>query len=294
MMVVVVVECQQLVVEDSNLLFYSFGVMSLILYAGGAIAVAAAAYYIRQRLNNNNEKGSAGSGLPKEPLTHSASVALQRLNQLRKTAFDHNDPHHTTLLRTLWSKLMPKQQPLTTLKSNQWSDVGFQGDDPATDFRGMGMLALELLVHMTKHHQEDLVQRILQRPDDDLYFYFFAVGGINIGSLVYQFLAEEPFVANQLWLEEEEHQKKQQPPYSVLLYYELVVHEWLQFDDFFIRKINEYMDKGGERALCIMQFENIRRQFIQDQRKRWKRMIGNHQVDELIFQLYHQVDELVS
>ena len=26
--------------------------------------------------------------------------------------------------------------------SKQWQDIGFQGDDPKTDFRGMGMLGL--------------------------------------------------------------------------------------------------------------------------------------------------------
>jgi hypothetical protein len=30
--------------------------------------------------------------------------------------------------------------------SKQWTDVGFQGDDPKTDFRGMGMLGLNQLL----------------------------------------------------------------------------------------------------------------------------------------------------
>lgn len=45
----------------------------------------------------------------------------------------------------LWNLLMPTK----TLKariSKQWADIGFQGDDPKTDFRGMGILGLINLV----------------------------------------------------------------------------------------------------------------------------------------------------
>ena len=31
--------------------------------------------------------------------------------------------------------------------SKQWQDVGFQGNNPATDFRGMGLLGLRCLVY---------------------------------------------------------------------------------------------------------------------------------------------------
>ncbi len=30
--------------------------------------------------------------------------------------------------------------------TKQWQDIGFQGDDPGTDFRGMGMLGLHNLM----------------------------------------------------------------------------------------------------------------------------------------------------
>lgn len=31
--------------------------------------------------------------------------------------------------------------------SKQWQDLGFQGNNPATDFRGMGMLGLQCLLY---------------------------------------------------------------------------------------------------------------------------------------------------
>jgi len=35
---------------------------------------------------------------------------------------------------------------LTSRVSDQWTDLGFQGHDPATDFRGMGLLGLQQLM----------------------------------------------------------------------------------------------------------------------------------------------------
>ena len=39
--------------------------------------------------------------------------------------------------------MMP-DTPLKERISKQWGDIGFQGKDPKTDFRGMGMLLLTL------------------------------------------------------------------------------------------------------------------------------------------------------
>ena len=35
------------------------------------------------------------------------------------------------------------------------SQIGFQGEDPATDFRGMGMSSLDDLVYFAKYHPEE-------------------------------------------------------------------------------------------------------------------------------------------
>lgn len=39
----------------------------------------------------------------------------------------------------LWN-LMMRDTPLEERITKQWGDLGFQGKDPQTDFRGMGML----------------------------------------------------------------------------------------------------------------------------------------------------------
>ena len=45
----------------------------------------------------------------------------------------------------LWNLLMPHEK-LKARITKQWCDIGFQGDDPKTDFRGMGMLGLANLL----------------------------------------------------------------------------------------------------------------------------------------------------
>ncbi len=43
------------------------------------------------------------------------------------------------LCAQLWTALMPGEQ-LEARVTKQWGDIGFQGKDPATDFRGMGTM----------------------------------------------------------------------------------------------------------------------------------------------------------
>lgn len=46
-----------------------------------------------------------------------------------------------SLFPQLWGLLMPNIK-LESRITKQWGDIGFQGDDPKTDFRGMGLLGL--------------------------------------------------------------------------------------------------------------------------------------------------------
>ena len=56
-------------------------------------------------------------------------------------AFDNTDNFHTTVLDTIYRLLM-KSQVSCPRYGSHWEDIGFQGNDPATDLRGAGMLGL--------------------------------------------------------------------------------------------------------------------------------------------------------
>lgn len=70
---------------------------------------------------------------------------LARLDDVRSIDFDHSNESHQLLLSSLWKQLMP-ELPLKGMIGKHWTEIGFQGADPATDFRGMGLLSLENLV----------------------------------------------------------------------------------------------------------------------------------------------------
>lgn len=63
------------------------------------------------------------------------------VEKLRREPYDSDNPQHEEMLLQLW-KLLKPNTPLESRISKQWCEIGFQGDDPKTDFRGMGLLGL--------------------------------------------------------------------------------------------------------------------------------------------------------
>ncbi|MEW5311722.1 MAG: hypothetical protein WDW38_003410 [Sanguina aurantia] len=117
---------------------------------------------------------------------HPAGVSLiqaERLEALRDKIAVRYDPDslsHQSQLRLLWAAAFPGI-PCTSLKSEQWKEMGWQGTDPGTDFRGAGIHGLECLLYLSSNHQH-LFQRLLlknvgQRVEWE---YPFAVAGLNL------------------------------------------------------------------------------------------------------------------
>lgn len=57
------------------------------------------------------------------------------VEDVRRIPYDGDDMDHENKLLKLWRLLMP-HEPLENRISKQWQDIGFQGDNPSTDFRG--------------------------------------------------------------------------------------------------------------------------------------------------------------
>lgn len=102
---------------------------------------------------------------------HTTTVALQEAQALSKTAFDN--AKHEPLLVDLWNLLNPvaaigsahavtagsaapaggaASHPTFERFGAHWGQLGFQGRDPATDFRGMGLLGLQALLYAARAH----------------------------------------------------------------------------------------------------------------------------------------------
>jgi hypothetical protein len=52
---------------------------------------------------------------------------------------------NSSMLVDIWNGLVSDEPIESVVPSKAWTNLGFQGNDPATDFRGMGMLGLTCL-----------------------------------------------------------------------------------------------------------------------------------------------------
>ncbi|KAK4381977.1 ELMO domain-containing protein A [Sesamum angolense] len=91
-------------------------------------------------------------------------------------------------LRQLWRLSYPDRK-LPSLKSEVWKEMGWQGSDPSTDFRGGGFISLENLIFFAKTYPEAF-QNLLHKRDGKRseWEYPFAVAGINVSFMLVQML----------------------------------------------------------------------------------------------------------
>ena len=112
-----------------------------------------------------------------------ANLAAAAVHRARQEAFDSLDTRHELLLEQLWAALKPNVRRAGGRITKEWGEIGFQGTDPATDFRGMGVLGLRQLAFFADRHGV-AARRALQDSALGGAYYPFAAVGINITSLL--------------------------------------------------------------------------------------------------------------
>ncbi|KAJ1343989.1 hypothetical protein BSLG_001469 [Batrachochytrium salamandrivorans] len=103
---------------------------------------------------------------------------MHHLNERAATKYNTVVPYNEIKLMEIWNILMPHKR-LSNRYSLDWQDIGFQGQDPATDFRGMGLLSLDDL-HFLCKKRPSLAARILSSSRQDASWFPFAVTSIHI------------------------------------------------------------------------------------------------------------------
>eukprot|EP01117_Protostelium_nocturnum_P019290 TRINITY_DN8328_c0_g1_i1.p1 TRINITY_DN8328_c0_g1~~TRINITY_DN8328_c0_g1_i1.p1 ORF type:complete len:332 (-),score=87.00 TRINITY_DN8328_c0_g1_i1:46-1041(-) len=112
-----------------------------------------------------------------------------QLNSTKNTAYNSQDEEHERKLEQLWTLLRPNVQREGRI-SRMWGDIGFQGKDPATDFRAMGVLGLDQLLYFALHHPETAANT-LRDSSSPKNSYPFAITGINITAFLLKLLEEK-------------------------------------------------------------------------------------------------------
>lgn len=121
-------------------------------------------------------------------LTPSQEECLRRLQNRIDVTYDSTKIEHQDALRALWCAAYPEAE-LRGLISEQWKEMGWQGKDPSTDFRGGGFISLENLLFFARTYPksfQDLLRK--QVGNRSAWEYPFAVAGVNITFMLIQML----------------------------------------------------------------------------------------------------------
>lgn len=111
-----------------------------------------------------------------------------QVETLRSSAYDEGKLEHEVQLLELWRLLQPDRD-LDKRVTKRWQEIGFQGEDPKTDFRGMGMLGLSNLVHFAREYGS-AAKHILSHSHHPKFGFSFAIVGINLTHLAYRLLMD--------------------------------------------------------------------------------------------------------
>ncbi|KAK4255482.1 hypothetical protein QN277_008480 [Acacia crassicarpa] len=122
------------------------------------------------------------------PLSPLQEQRLQKLQQRLQVPFDETHLDHQEALRALWQCAFP-DVALNGLVSDQWKDMGWQGPNPSTDFRGCGFISLENLLFFARTYPASF-HRLLFKQDGHraTWEYPFAVAGINVSFMLIKML----------------------------------------------------------------------------------------------------------
>jgi len=152
-----------------------------------------------------------------------------------------NETHEKNLLE-LWSLMQPGRK-LTKRKCKDWGDIGFQGEDPATDFRGMGILGLNNLIYFAKNYNKQAL-KALQHSHHPKYGYSYAIVGINITSMTYD-LISNGLLKSQFLMFIDNKQSYCFDDY-IILFNQIYCYLLSSFDDFWIKSEPENVMMFGE------------------------------------------------
>nr|CAG4647275.1 EOG090X0AMT [Megafenestra aurita]SVE92557.1 EOG090X0AMT [Megafenestra aurita] len=171
---------------------------------------------------------------------------MHDLEKLKGTRYDAENQEHELKLLELWDHLMPERK-LESRVSNSWKNIGFQGDDPKTDFRGMGLLGLDNLSFFA-HNYPDVARQVLSHSNHPKHGYSFAIVGINLTHLAYS-MWKDGSAKTHVYNLCSQQQQGSSP--SLLHFHRFYCYLFVEFDKLWM----------NEKPASIMEFGRIRSQF---------------------------------
>ncbi|XP_050397519.1 uncharacterized protein LOC126815690 isoform X2 [Patella vulgata] len=110
---------------------------------------------------------------------------------LSASSFDEAQPSHGRMLQTIYRLLTGSRFDSPRFGSH-WEEIGFQGRDPSTDLRGVGVLGLVQLLYFLQHDKYgDIARDIYKLSLHPTQNFPFCVMGMNISRICLQSLRED-------------------------------------------------------------------------------------------------------
>merc|ERR1712157_31859 len=120
------------------------------------------------------------------------------IRSIQKERYDSENQVHEDKLKKIWDLTANNDEKLTSRISEQWKYLGFQGTDPATDFRGMGRLGLENMLHFCQNHPD--IKKFILEASHPKTGYPFAMLAINLTALLVELLeADQEMCKNYIY-----------------------------------------------------------------------------------------------
>lgn len=124
-------------------------------------------------------------------LLQSFTTLYSDAKSFSQEAFLDGSEEHEGMLMKLWNNLQP-DSPLSARISEDWKTIGFQGRNPATDFRGMGLLGLHQLVEFSCSCDGKSLFYAFTHGNEN--YFPFAIAGINITNAIMTMPKRQLFV----------------------------------------------------------------------------------------------------
>jgi len=177
-----------LLVEKSLLLSRNENIRSMVLEEPANIQVAVEKFLYYKKIDYLTSTSPCYLGLSHVlNQIHGYEKLFQQVDRIRRETYNSSNAKHEIMLQELWDYLQPNRK-LSSRISKDWGDIGFQGEDPMTDFRGMGLLGLINLIYFSKRHNL-LAMKALQHSQHPKYGYSYAIVGINITGMTYNLMS---------------------------------------------------------------------------------------------------------
>jgi len=232
----------------------------------GTVAVVAASTGVAYVLVG----GRGANGWGGDPPEHSSrsKLALDKLKDRCSTSYDTGSAAHEERLEALWEALRPGVRRSARL-TEEWGELGFQGQDPATDFRGYGMLGLDNLLYFATGRHGVRMREAVDGPSwpDDPFGLPVAITGINLTAKLLDLLRASPrataAVFDELFdLHPDAEDSGDLPEHLVVeRFSEVYVHFFIDFLAFHRREVRAYLDRGGAPHLAAMQVTQVTEKF---------------------------------